>query len=128
MRRPMIGLLLASLVLLSGADFAAAPQSRTAILVEVHSIYNCVGLDCLPWPIPDDSYFCFQAGDNFYTGVYHPLALWATKGERLLKLKGKTVEILVTDKHIWVTAPGINVRLRRLHDDSLFKSASCSHN
>jgi hypothetical protein len=126
-RRIIVGFI-ACLVFLGGAASADTPQRKTAILVEIHSIYNCVGLDCLPWPVPDDSYFCFQAGDNFYTGVYHPLALWATKGERLLKLKGKTVEILVTDKHIKVGAPGIKIRLRRLHDDSFFKSASCSHN
>jgi hypothetical protein len=125
--RTIVGLI-AVIVLLSGAVSADTPQRKTAILVEVHSIYNCVGLDCLPWPLPDDSYFCFQAGDNFYTGVYHPLAPWATKAERLLKLKGKTVEIVVTEKHIKVVTPRINLRLRRLHDDVFFKSDSCSHN
>ena len=105
--------LLASLVLSDGVTSADTSQRRTAILVEVHSIYKCVGLDCPHWPVPVDSEFCFQAGDNFYSAIHHPGAVpWATKDKRLLALKGKTVEIVVTDKYIQVVAPRINLRLQ----------------
>jgi hypothetical protein len=100
----------------------------TAILVEVRSMQKCVGLDCPPWPVPDDSYFCFQAGDDFFTGVYGPFAPWAKQGKRLQLLKGKTVEIVVTDKHIKVVAPRINLRLKRVHDLHIFQLDSCSRN
>ena len=126
--RSIIGLF-ASLFLLSGAAYADTPQRTTATLVEVRSMQKCVGLDCPPWPVPDDSYFCFQAGDNFYTGAYLPGGLpWAKQGKRLQALKGKTLEIVVRDKHIKVVAPGINLRLKRVHDLHIFQLDSCSYN
>jgi hypothetical protein len=57
--------------------------------------------------------------------AYHP---WATKDKTLLALKGKTVEIVVTDKYIIVVAPRINLGLKRVHDDPVFRLDSCSHN
>jgi hypothetical protein len=79
--------------------------------------------------VPVDSEFCFQAGDNFYTGIHHPGPVpWATKDKRLLALKGKTVEIVVTDKYIKVVAPRSNLRLKWVHDYPVFQLASCSHN
>jgi len=126
--RSIIGLF-ASLFLLSGAAYADTPQRTTAILVEVRSMQKCVGLDCPPWPVPDDSYFCFQAGDNFYTGAYLPGGVpWAKQGKRLQALKGKTLEIVVTDKHIKVVAPRINLRLKRVHALHIFQLDSCSYN
>ena len=90
---------------------------------------RCVGLDCPPWPTPWDSDLCFQAGKDFYTGIYYPFGVpWATSGKELLLLEGKTVEIFVTDKHIKVVAPRINLRLKRVHDDAIFQLASCAHN
>src|SRR5712692_7727782 len=97
--RSIIGLF-ASLFLLSGTASADTPQRTTAILVEVRSMQKCVGLDCPSWPVPDDSYFCFQAGDNFYTGAYFPWGAGGKAGKRLQALKGKTLEIVVTDKDI----------------------------
>jgi len=125
--RPIVALF-ASLILLSGTALADMPQHTTAILVEVRSMEKCVGLDCPPWPVPDDSYFCFQAGDNFYAGAYFPWGVpWAKQGKRLHALKGKTLEIVVTDKYIKVVAPRINLRLKRVHDFHIFQLDSCSY-
>jgi hypothetical protein len=120
--------LFASLVLLGGAAFGDTPQRVTAILVEIRSMQKCVGLDCPPWPVPDDSYFCFQAGNNFYTGAHLPWGVpWAKQGKKLQALKGKTIEIAVTDEHIKVVAPRINLRLKRVHDLHIFQLDSCSY-
>ena len=78
---------------------------------------------------PDDNDFCFQAGDDFYTGIDRPSPVpWARKGERLLALQGKAVEIVVTDKTIKVRAPRIHLRLKRVHRDAAFQLESCAHN
>ena len=128
MRKRIVGLF-ASLVLVDGATTAHTPQGKPAILVEAHSTHRCVGLDCPPWPMPLDSDFCFQAGESFYTGTYYPFGVpWARKGEKLLLLEGKTVEIVVTDRFITVVAPQIKLRLKRVHDDPIFRLVSCSHN
>jgi len=124
----LIGLFV-SVALLGGVLSAATSQRKRAILVEIHSMPRCYGLDCPPWTIPDDVDVCFQAGDVFYTGIYRPWGVpWARAGTKLLALEGKTVEILITDKHIQIVATGINLRLKRVHDDPLFRSASCAHN
>jgi hypothetical protein len=127
--RRLVAALLASLFLVGGITSADDSQPITAILVEVHSMAKCVGLDCPPWPVPDDNDFCFQLGDNFYTGIDRPSPVpWARKGERLLALKGKAVEIIVTDKTIKVRAPRIHLRLKRVHKDAAFQLESCAHN
>ena len=126
MRRPFVGLV-ASLLLVSEISIADTPQRITAVLVEAHSMPKCYGLDCPPWTVPDDIDFCFQAGNSFYVGMYFPLPVpWATEGKRLLALEGKPVEIVVTDKHIKVVGHQINLRLRRAHRESTFRTAACT--
>jgi hypothetical protein len=127
MHRVVAGFLV-SVVFLSGELSAHKSEEKTAILVEAYSTRRCVGLDCPPWHVPDDIDFCFQVGDTFYTGTYPPWGVpWAVQGKRLLALQGKTVGIVVTDEQVPVVAPRINVRLKRVHDDPAFRSASCTH-
>jgi hypothetical protein len=127
--RRLVIALCTSLVLLGAATSAYTSQRKTAMLVEVYSTHKCVGLDCPPWPVPDDYDFCFQVGESFYTGTYYPFGVpLAKKGKRLLPFEGKSVEIVVTDKHIEIVAPPINLRLKRVHDDAAFQLNSCSHN
>ena len=128
LRRQIFGLL-ASLMLLSGAAFADRSLRKSAILVEAYSTPRCAGLDCPPWPIPDDIDFCFRNGDDFYAGIYRPWGVpWATSGKKLAALQGKTVEIFISDEQISVMTSGIKLRLKRVHDDPLFRLRSCTHN
>jgi hypothetical protein len=99
-----------------------------AILIEAEPTRLCVGLDCPPWPVPDDFGFCFQAGDTYYTGTYRSRALpWATKGKKLSLLKGQSLDLLVTDKDISVVDSQIKVNLKRVHGDPEFQSDSCRY-
>jgi hypothetical protein len=119
-----------SLVLIGGGSPGDKSQKPiTAILVETSSTPVCVGLDCPPWPVPDDLGFCFQAEGNYYTGMYYS-RLWprATKGKKLSLLKGQSLEILVTDKEIRVVDSRIKVKLTRVHSSPGFQSDSCGHN
>jgi len=72
-----------------------------------------------------DMIFCFQVGEAYYTGESRTVP-WATSMEKLVSLKGKLVEIAVTEKIIRVTASGLKFRLRRFHHASLFSSPGCS--
>ena len=126
--RLILGLFAGLAVLIATAS-ADTSLRKPAILVEAYSMPKCAGFDCPPWPVPDDRAFCFQSGENFFTGIYLPLGMpWETKGKRLLILEGKSVEIVVTDRSIQVEAPRISLRLKRVHSDPLFRLASCSHN
>jgi hypothetical protein len=121
---------LAILTLMSVGSAADKSQKKiVAMLVEAPSTRICVGLDCPPWPVPDDFCFCFKAGDIYYTGTYSSRALpWATKGKKLSLLKGQYVEILVTERKIRVVDSRIKGTLRRVHGDIQFQSDSCRHN
>jgi len=127
MYRLTAGLLL-GVVLSSGGLPTHKSEKKPATLVEAQVLPHCAGLDCPPWPVPDNVDFCFQAGDTFYTGRYDALGMpWNKKGDILLDWVGKTMEIVVTDKHIMVTGSGIKVRLKRMHDEAGFRLASCNH-
>jgi hypothetical protein len=118
-----------SLVLMSGGSPGDSQKAIAAILVETPSTPVCVGLDCPPWPVPNDFGFCFKAGDTYYTGTYFSRAVpWATKGKKLSLLKGQPVEILVMDKEIRVVDSRIKVKLKRVHGDLQFESDSCRYN
>ena len=90
---------------------------------------RCHGLDCLPWHTPIDSDFCFQSGNTFYAAISRPWDLpWANKkAERLLDMKGQSVEIVVYDKEITVFAAGTTVRLKMVHKDIAFRLDACTH-
>jgi hypothetical protein len=121
---------LTTLVLISVSSAADKSQKKiVATLVEAPSTRICVGLDCPPWPVPDDFGFCFQEGTYHYTGTYFSRAMpWATKGKRLSLLKGQPVAILVTEKEILVKDSRIKVKLKRVHGDLQFQSDSCRNN
>jgi hypothetical protein len=125
--RPVIGFF-ASLVLLSGVLSAdTARKAITATLIEVGTWPLCHGPDCPPWPVPDEVRFCFQSGNNFYTGVYSPRPVpWANAEKKLMAWEGKPVEIIVRDRRIEVLVPGINVRLARVHKEMRFTCGSCA--
>lgn len=126
MQRWNVGLFV-SLVFLNGATPAEKAQKKTAVLIEAHYLPGCAGLDCPPWPIPPDIDFCFQAGDTYYAGGSRPWGVpWATNAEGLVAFKGKSVEIVVTNKTITVTTSNLNLRLRRLHHEAGFQSAGCT--
>jgi hypothetical protein len=118
-----------SLVLVGvGASVDKSQKKIAAMLIEAPSTPICVGLDCPPWPVPDDFGFCFEAEGAYYTGMYFSRALpWATKGKKLSVLKGQSVEIVVTEKEIRVVDSRIKVKLRRIHGDFLFQSDSCRY-
>jgi hypothetical protein len=124
MQRWIIGLF-AGLILLPA--LADKPEKKTAVLVEVHYLPDCAGLDCPPWPIPPDIDFCFQAGDTYYSGGSRPWGVpGATNAEGLVEFKGKSVEIIVSDKTIRVKTANLNLRLRRLHREPGFQSPGCA--
>lgn len=119
---------LVSLALFSGTSSADTSERKAAILVEAVSVPKCYSLDCGPWPVPDDVHFCFQVGNDFYSGTYSPWGVpWATAGEKLCALEGRPVEIVVSDKQISVIAPRVKLRLNRLHNYGVFKLPSCRH-
>jgi hypothetical protein len=95
-------------------------------LVETHSTPRCYGLDCPPWPMPPNLDFCFQVGDTYHVAVSHLWGFhWTNKAKGLLELQGHSVEIIVSDKDIDVMDP--RVRLRVVHNDSVFKLDPCNH-
>ena len=124
MRKLIPGLLL-KFVLLTGQSSADKPKKEAAILVEVHIVPRCTGLDCPPLPVPSDAYLCFQVKDTFYTGTYSPWGFpWAPPGKRLVALERQSVEIVVTDEHLRIALP-LSVSLKRTHDIPFFSLASC---
>jgi hypothetical protein len=115
--------------MLGAASSAEIPQRITAILVEAATLPACSGLDCPPWHLPNDVYFCFQVGDDFYSGVYESRGLpWLRGGEKLLAFKGKPVELFATNRKIRVVAPHINLHLKRVRQYPLFRLAACQKN
>jgi hypothetical protein len=125
MRKWTMGVLL-SVALLDGIAAAEEPKKQSAVLVEFHYLPKCAGLDCPPWHTPPDIDFCFQVGDAFYTGESRSWGVpWASSAEGLTAFKGKSVDIVVTDKSIRVTTPSLNFQLRRFHDGP-FQSAGCA--
>jgi hypothetical protein len=121
MRNFTVGVFL-SLVLLNGAPSTEEPKKQSAVLVDFFYLPRCAGLDCPPWHTKPDIAFCFQVGDTFYTGESRP---WGTDAEGLTEFKGKSVDILVTDKSIRVSSSSLNLRLRRFHRGP-FQSAGCA--
>ncbi len=110
-----------------GQTSADTSQRKKAILVETFSMSRCHGLDCPPWPMPRDIDFCFQIGDRFYAAISRPLGVpWAKNAEKLA-LRGKSVEIILGDKEIRVLAGRTTVRLKIVHNDSVFQVDACNH-
>jgi len=102
-------------------------ERRKAILIETHSTPRCYGLDCPPWPVPPELYFCFQEGAEYHTGIPRPWGVpWANKAKRLLALQGQSVEIIVTKTEIRVLAPQVDVRLKVVHNNAVFKLDACN--
>jgi hypothetical protein len=125
MQRWIVAIFL-SIALVSGAALADKPEKKSAILVEFHYLPKCAGLDCPPWHIPPDIDFCFQVGDTLYVGSPRPWGVpWATNAEGLTAFKGKSVEIVVTEKAIRVTTSNLNLRLRRFHRVPGFEFPGC---
>jgi hypothetical protein len=119
--------LLVSLFLLTEVISADNSERKKAILVETHSAPRCYGLDCPPWPTSPDLDFCFQVGDTYHTATSHPSGLpGANTAKRLLPLQGQSVEIVVTDKEISVATPKVNVHLKVVHNDPVFKLDACN--
>jgi len=120
-----LGGLLGMLLLTTNASAQKTEPIRVT-LVEARSMERCAGLDCPPWPVPPDTYFCFQNGDKYYTGMAQP---WsgpgASKVEKLIALQGQTVEILLTNKKIKVVAPALKLTLRRTPRNPTFSLPAC---
>jgi hypothetical protein len=125
-QRWAIALFVGLAVLVAGALPRNILEAKTAVLVETTSLPRCSGLDCPPWPVPVETYFCFQADSDFYAGVYSPLPLsWLTAGKRLQAWKGKPVEINVTNEQIIVGVPRIKLHLKRVHHCPFFRLKGC---
>ena len=116
------------LLVASGYDpVVAAPPTKTATLVEVHALPGCAGLDCPPWPTLMSVYVCLEIDGAYFTATYLPWGVpWATSGKKLLKLEGKSIQVIVTDKHIKVVSPLFNGRLTRMHNYRMFGSSLCN--
>lgn len=126
MQRLVYGLLL-NLVILSSQPTVAAPPTKTAILVEVHALPGCAGLDCPPWPMPMSVDVCLQIDGVYFAAMYRPWGVpWATSGKKLKELEGKFIEVIVTDTHIKVVSPPFNARLTRMHNYRIFGSSLCN--
>jgi hypothetical protein len=119
--------LVVSVVLLTGSPSAPKSQPKTATIIETNALPGCAGLDCPPWPMPNDLDVCIEMDGNYYTGTYRPCGVpWAKAGKRLLELKGQSVAVIVTDVDIRVVAPRINARLQRMHNYRVFRLDSCN--
>jgi hypothetical protein len=125
MQRLVAGVLV-GVFLFGGGSLSGKDHKTSMMLVETYSMHPCAGLDCPPWPISDDAGFCFQSGDSYFVGAYYSRGLpWTTKGAKLLALKGQSIEVIITDKDIKVVDARIKVNLKRVHNDSFFKSEPC---
>src|SRR5271167_2766882 len=94
MQNPILRLFV--ILLLTGTTVASSTQTKTATLVEAQGVPRCSGLDCPPWPVPDDVNVCVLADNTYYTGTYQPWGLpWIKTGKKLLELRGQSVEIAV---------------------------------
>ncbi len=126
MPRLLSGLLL-SLVILFGYPPAASAPTQTATLVEVRAMPGCAGLDCPPWPMPMNINICLEINGTYFTATYRPWGVpWATSGKKLLKLAGKSIQVIVTEKYIRVVTPRFNTRFIRMHRFPMFDSLSCN--
>ncbi len=120
--------LLVSLSLLTQAVSADNSEKKKAILVDAYSAPRCYGLDCPPWRTAPNADFCFQVGDTYHTAISRPWGFpWSNSTKNLLALQGQSVEIVVTDKEISVAAPQVNMRLKVVHNDPVFKLDACNH-
>ena|ERR1700692_2646419 len=107
---------------------ARGSEKRRATLIEVHSQPRCYGLDCPPWPVQPELAFCFREGDRYHTAIPRPWGVpWVNKAKRLLAMQGTSVEIVVTETEIRVLAPQVEVRLKVVHNDPVFKVDACNH-
>jgi len=52
---------------------------------------------------------------------------WAKNAEKLESLRGQSVEIILGDKEIRVLAGRTTVRLKIVHNDSVFQVDACNH-
>ena len=120
--------LLVGLSLLAQLISAEKSEREKAILVETYSVPRCHGLDRPPWHTPPNLDFCFQVGDTYHTAISRP---WGfprdNSAKRLLALQGRSVEVVITDKEITVSAPEVNVRLNLVHNDPVFNVDACNH-
>jgi len=110
------------------ADLGSPDQQRqAAVIVEADALPGCAGLDCPPWPTPLDFDVCVRIDQHFYSGMYRPWkGPWAKK-INLSALEGKSVEVVVTDKHLKILAPRVDVRLKRLYPAKGFRNPSCNN-
>jgi hypothetical protein len=125
--RKAAAILTTALIFFSGTTLADKPDKKTAILIDAYTEPRCYGLDCPPWPVPEDGSFCFQVGSVYYAGSSHEWGFaWNTAVKKLLALKGSSVEIVLTDKDIRVTAPHLKMNLFRMHSGR-FSLPACNH-
>jgi hypothetical protein len=111
-----------------GQISANASERKKALVVETFSMSRCHGLDCPPWPTPRDGDFCFQIGDRFYAGISRPWGVpWARNAEKLERLRGQPVEIILGDKEIRVFTGWSTVHLKIVHNDPVFQLDACNH-
>jgi hypothetical protein len=120
--------LLVSLSFVTQLISADNSEKKKAILVEAYPAPRCYGLDCPPWHTPPNLDFCFQVGDAYHAAIYRTWGFLGSRTpRRLLALQGQSVEIVITDKEISVAAPQVNVRLKVVHNDPVFKLDACNH-
>jgi hypothetical protein len=120
--------LLVVMLVASVSSQGGGSEKRKAILIETHSTPRCYGLDCPPWAVTPELYFCFQEGDRYHTAIPRPWEVpWTNKAKRLLAMQGQSFEIVVTEKEIRVLAPQVDVRLKVVHNDEVFQLDACNH-
>ena len=126
----MRGLVCGLIVCLTlGAGAAAAQKSKpsAAVLVETSSLFQCASFDCPPWPTPADLDVCVEVDGVYYVGEYRPPKVpWATGDKRLYELTGQPVEVVISEKHIRIVGPQIDVKLTRAHHFLPFLFAACN--
>jgi hypothetical protein len=124
----LISGILVGIFILGGQIGSSKPPKQAANVVEVKIPSPCNGLDCPPppLPVPYDAYICFQIGDSYYGGTYRLWVFpWSPPEKKWLALRGQSVEIVLSEKHISVGEP-LNVSLRRIRNFGIFSSASCN--
>jgi hypothetical protein len=122
----MLCVVLAPLLLLACSPAVPNETTKTATLVETIPDPTCAGLDCPPWPMPLSVEVCLSIDGTYYTAMYRPWgAPWATSGERLVELKGQTIEVVLLGTNIKVVRPRMSSPLIRTRNNGIFRSVGC---